>query len=244
MREAARQGLRAARENLAPMLVLQAMMAVIVVIYYAWPAGALFLSRFARWQHAGGVLAAACATSIAGGVLSEISAVYFQDRGRWARRHFENAAFKMVLFFISGSVVYEFYRQQAVWFGNGPSWHILLPKILVDQFGYTVVFAVPYQATLTRWHLLGFSGARLWRELKDNFFTERLLPVLITNWMFWFPGVTLIYSMPQILQTPLFIFAMAIWGLLLPAVGRQGRDTGTMLDLVLEPGETVSQPVK
>lgn len=226
------------------MLVLQAMMAVMVVIYYAWPAGAAFLSQFGAWQQAGGVLAAACATSLAGGLLSEISTVYFQDRGRWSRHHVGNAAFKMVLFFISGSIVYEFYRQQAVWFGNGPSWRVLAPKILVDQFGYTVFFAVPYQATLTRWHQLGFSGARLWRELNDNFLTERLLPVLVTNWMFWFPGVTLIYSMPQHLQTPLFIFAMAIWGILLPAIARQHRDSGTLLDLVPAESESLSQPVK
>ena len=49
-----------------------------------------------------------------------------------------------------------------------------------------------------------------------------MLPVLVTNWMFWIPGVSLIYSMPLNFQTPLFIFATAIWGILLPAVGRQG----------------------
>jgi hypothetical protein len=50
-----------------------------------------------------------------------------------------------------------------------------------------------------------------------------MLPILVTNWMFWLPGVSLIYAMPLVLQTPLFIFATAIWGLLLPAVAQQER---------------------
>jgi hypothetical protein len=59
-------------------------------------------------------------------------------------------------------------------------------------------------------------------ELNWDFVAERMLPVLVSNWMFWIPGVVLIYSLPTNLQTPLFIFATAIWGLLLPAVARQG----------------------
>jgi hypothetical protein len=60
----------------------------------------------------------------------------------------------------------------------------------------------------------------LWQELGHHFFIERMLPILVTNWMFWIPGVVLIYSMPQMLQTPLFILATAIWGLLLGAVAQ------------------------
>ena len=47
-----------------------------------------------------------------------------------------------------------------------------------------------------------------------------MLPVLITNWMFWFPGVALVYSMPTILQMPLNIFATAIWSLLLAGLAK------------------------
>ncbi len=217
------------------MLVLEGLMALLVAVYYWLPAGAVFLGHFAAWQHAGGVLGAGAATAVAGGLLSEISIVYFQDKGRWSLRHFEHAGFKLGLFFLSGVIVYEFYLQQAVWFGNGPGWRVLLPKVLADQFGYTVFWSVPSQTLLTRWHDLHYSGRRLRRELVRTFVTERMLPVLVTNWMFWIPGVSLIYAMPSNLQTSLFIFATATWGLLLPAVTRQADGTGTLNDLVPSP---------
>jgi len=221
--EAFRKGTRAASQNLPAILALQFAMAAVVAIYYCWPAGADVLARYAAWQHAGGLPAAGLATAFAGGVLSEFSLVYFQQRGRWTRTDLENMAFKCALFFVSGMIVCEFYGWQAVWWGQGTAWTVLVPKVLVDQFGYTVFWATPFFALLTRWQMLRFSGRRLWAELDRDFVTERMLPILVTNWMFWIPAVTLVYAMPTILQTPLFIFATAIWGLLLPAVTRQGR---------------------
>ena len=229
---AARKGLLAAWHNLLPMLVLEGAMAVLVAIYYFWPPGAALLSRYAAWQHSGGVLLSALATALAGGVLSELSLVYLQDKGRWTRGHLENMAFKFAMFFVSGIMVYELYLWQAVWFGNGAAWSVLVPKVLVDQFVYSAFWATPFVTILLRWQSLRYSGARLWKELDLDFVLERMLPVLVTNWMFWIPGVCLIYSMPQILQSPLFIFATAIWGLLLPAVTRQGRDEPVLEEMV------------
>ena len=203
--------------------MLQAAMALMVIIYYFWPTGAAFLARYAQWQEAGGILVALLATGVAGGVISEFSLVYFQDRGRWSLDHLENLAFKFGLFAVNGAVVYEFYLLQAYWFGNGNAWSVLIPKVLVDQFGFSIIWSLPYMSLLTRWHTLRYSFRRLGAELNREFATERMLPVLVTNWMFWIPGVFLIYSMPLNLQTPLFIFATAIWGILLPAVSRQEK---------------------
>lgn len=221
--EAFRKGFKAASSNLPAMLALQGAMAMLVAVYYCWPAGAAVLARYAAWQHSGGVVGAGLATAFAGGVLSELSLVYFQNRGHWTRRDVENMAFKWVIFFISGMIVYEFYRQQAVWWGQGATLSVLVPKVIVDQFVYTVFWSTPYYTLLTRWQILRYSGQRLWMELDSTFITERMLPILVTNWMFWIPAVTLIYSMPPNLETSLFIFAIAIWGLLLPAVTRQDR---------------------
>jgi len=153
----------------------------------------------------------------------------------------ENMGFKWLLFFISGAIVYEFYQWQAIWWGQGATWQVLVPKVLVDQFGYTIFWSTPFFALATRWQILRYSGRRLWLELNWDFVTERMLPILATNWMLWIPAVTLIYSMPLILQTPLFIFATAIWGLLLPAVTRQEhRGTSVRNPLVAGPGSLVN----
>jgi hypothetical protein len=220
---AIRKGLKAAGENLLPILVLQSAMAATVAIYFLWPTGSVALSRFAAWQHSGGFLAAAAATALAGGALSEISIIYLCDKGRWTKQHLEKLGFKLIMFFISGSLVFEFYQWQAVWFGTGLAWSVVVPKILVDQFIYTVFWSTPYQTLMTRWHALHYSGRQLWNELDANFITQWMLPVLVTNWMLWIPCVTFIYSMPLNLQTPLNIFASAIWGILLAAVSVQDR---------------------
>jgi hypothetical protein len=202
------------------MLALQTAMALLVAAYYLWPAAQPVFTQVAAWQRAGGVLVAALASALAGGLLSETSAVYFLHGGRWMRERIDHALFKSGLFFISGGLVFEFYRLQAFWFGNGAAWTVLAPKVLVDQFGYSVIITTPLQSVLIRWHALGYSFQKLRRELTQRFVTQRMLPVLVTNWMFWLPAVTFVYSMPQDLQMPLCIFANAIWALLLSAAAR------------------------
>jgi hypothetical protein len=202
------------------MSVLLAAMAVLVGVYYCWATGAAVLSWYATWQHSGGIFRAGLASGFAGGVLSELSLVYVRDGGRWNATHRENMAFRFVVFFIGGLVVYKFYEWQAVWFGDGLSWRVLLPKVLVDQFVFSVFWSTAYQTLTFRWQALRYSCPRLWNELDGKFVIERMLPVLVTNWMFWIPGVTLIYSMPLILQMPLNIFAISIWSLLLAGLSK------------------------
>jgi hypothetical protein len=210
------------------MLVLQGAMAALVFAYYFWPKASRLLFVYTTWQQSGGILAAALAAALAGGVLSEFSLVYFQDKGRWSSQHREDLLFKFALFFINGAVVYEFYRFQTAWFGEGTSWSILVPKILVDQFIFTVLWSTPYQTLMYRWKAERYSGRRLWDELNWDFVASKMLPIIVTNWMFWLPGVTLIYSMPSPLQSPLFSFGIAIWGLILPAVSRQTPATSPL----------------
>jgi hypothetical protein len=207
--------------SLASIIALQVAMALVVGIYYFWPPGSAVLSRYALWQASGGALGTGLVYSLAGGGLSEISLVCFQQKGRWTKANLESVAFKLVVFFISGCLVYEFYHYQTIWWGTGTSLSVIVPKVLVDQFGYTLLFAAPYYAILTRWHALRYSTTRLWSELRRDFFTERLLPVLVTNWMFWIPAVSFVYAMPSVLQPPLAAFATAIWGLLVTALGSQ-----------------------
>jgi hypothetical protein len=216
-----RKGARAAFENIWAIVALQVAMGGVAAIYFFWPPGSAVLAKYAVWQQAGGAFGNGLAAALAGGVLSEASLIYFQDRGRWSARHVENICFKVVLFFFAGSVVYEFYRLQAIWWGHGASLSVLVPKVLVDQLGYTVFLATPYYALATRWQTLRYSLARLWSELDAEFLTERMLPVLVMNWLFWVPAMTLLYAMPSLLQPPLYVFATAMWGLLVPAVSRQ-----------------------
>jgi hypothetical protein len=217
---AVRKGLFTAQQNLAAMSALLTAMSMLVAIYYFWPIGAAVLSGYAAWQHAGGIFRTALVAGFAGGVLSESSLVYIRHGGRWNSTHVENMVFRFVVFFFGGLVVSKFYECQAFWFGDGLSWRVILPKIVVDQFIFSVVWSTTYQTLTFRWQALRYSGSRLWNELDGDFVVERMLPVLVTNWMFWIPGVTLVYSMPLILQMPINIFATAIWSLLLAGLAK------------------------
>ena len=224
------------------MLGLEVAMAIVVAIYYLWAAGVSVVTSYAVWLHSGGILATALAAALAGGVLSELSLVYVQNGGRWTRVHLERMIFNSVMFFIGGSVVYEFYLFQAWVFGDGAHWRIVLPKLLVDQFGFTVFWATPYQALMTRWQALRYSGPKLWRELGWTFVLERLAPILLTNWIFWIPCMGLIYSMPLLLQPALFVFGTAAWGLLMPAVARQEREGLVASVPILSGSEVLPEP--
>ena len=202
------------------MVALLSAMAAVVVIYYTWPAGATVLSWYASWQQAGGLLRTGLAAGFAGGVLSELSLVVARDRGRLSLEHLGSMAFRFTVFFFGGILVSVFYAYQARWFGDGTSWRVLLPKVLVDQLIFSVFWSTPYQTITFRWQVLHYSLPRLWSELDGNFVIERMWPVLITNWMFWIPGVTLVYSMPLILQMPLSIFATAMWSILLAGLAK------------------------
>lgn len=228
------------------MSVLLASMSMLVAIYYCWPAGAAVLSQYAAWQHAGGLFRTGLVAGFAGGILSELSVVYVRDGGRWNGAHIENMAFRFIVFFIGGIVVSEFYEWQAIWFGDGLSWRILLPKILVDQFIFSVVWSTTYQTLTFRWQALRYSGARLWSELDGSFVIDRMLPVLVTNWMFWLPGVTLVYSMPLILQMPINIFATAIWSLLLAGLAKSTRapDAEMVPTLILARSNPIADPAE
>lgn len=205
------------------MAALIAAMLLVVVLYYCWPPWTALLSRYAKWQHSLGVVGAAIAAGLAGGVLSEFSIVYFQNGGRWTLASMENMAFKFVFFFIGGGMVYEFYQLQAWWWGDNVSWRVVAAKVACDQIGYSFVWATPYNALATRWQVNRYSFARLRLEFDGTFVMSRMLPALVASWMFWIPAVSIVYSVPLILQTPMFLFGTAIWGLLLPAVMRQGH---------------------
>jgi len=209
------------------MTALVGVMLLIVVLYYTWSPWTFILSRYAIWQHSLGVVGAGTVAGIAGGVLSELSIVYCQHRGRWTLASLENLLFKFGFFGISGAMVYEWYQLQAYMFGDSVSFQVVTCKVLADQFGFGVVVSMPYNALGTRWQINRYSFTALWRELDRSFFFERMLPVLVTGWMFWIPAAAIVYSVQLILQTPMFLIGTAIWGLLLPAVSREGHSEET-----------------
>jgi hypothetical protein len=96
----------------------------------------------------------------------------------------------------------------------------LAAKTLVDQFLYTPFLSNPMQTLAFLWKSEQFSLQRTVEKMRQfrQFYVLTVLPVLMSNWLFWIPMVVLIYCFPTSLQLPLGILACAIWSMLLTAL--------------------------
>jgi hypothetical protein len=57
------------------------------------------------------------------------------------------------------------------------------------------------------------------------------MAILIPNWLFWIPMVSIIYALPVPLQFLLFIPALAAWSLIVVFIATQ-PDAGNNIDAV------------
>ena len=52
-----------------------------------------------------------------------------------------------------------------------------------------------------------------------------IIPILFATWGVWIPLVTIIYSLPSVLQIPLFALALAMWVMLYIWISEQRPDS-------------------
>ena len=102
-----------------------------------------------------------------------------------------------------------------MWFGAEASPAVIVKKVLVDQFVYTAGFAAPFAVICFAWKNGGYSLAPLRGLFHHQAYVERVLPTLVANWTVWIPVVTVLYSLPPLLQIPLYSLALCFWALML-----------------------------
>jgi hypothetical protein len=207
-------GLRAAKKNLVPGLILQLAMIALVFAYYFAPSTHDAFAILAEVKQRGGFAFSIAASAIAGGLLPEIFAVLFFQRGKFTRANLDNVVFGIVLWGFEGFTVDLFYRSQAVWFGSEVNVATVVKKVMVDQLLYTPLFAAPFSMAAYEWKNSGFSTRGMSRVLTPAFYKTKTFPAVIANWGVWIPLVTVIYSLPSLLQVPLFLIALTFWVLI------------------------------
>jgi hypothetical protein len=215
-----RLGLNAARANFAPAVLVQLLMLSLVISYFYLPAARPIFRVLTDWNVQGGLLFSFFAMGITVGGLTEIFSVYLHKNGRWTGEDLANMSFNLVVFGLLGVMNSVFYQLQAQLFGTGRSLEILAAKTLVDQFVYTPFLSNPTQTLAFLWRSEEFSFRRTVEKMRHfrQFYVLTVLPVLVSNWLFWIPMVVLIYCFPTSLQLPLGILACAIWSMLLTAL--------------------------
>lgn len=217
-------GLRAARANLIPGLLIQMAMLTVVVAYYWHEPTRQWLDILALWKARLGYFFSVPLAMFCGGVLPEILKIAVAQRGVARRENFQSLAFGLMYWGFVGASVDTLYRLQAVWFGAEPTPSVLLKKVVVDQFIYNPLWAAPISVWAYEWKNRRYATAGLSEFFTWPFYRGQIIPVLIATWGIWIPVVTIIYSLPSLLQIPLFGLALTFWVLILTYITARRPD--------------------
>lgn len=208
-------GWDAARANARPALVIQGIMLALAISFYVSPRAASALGELAEFKRTYGLGFVIVASVLAGAFIPEIFLILFFQGGRPQRANLRNLAFTIPVWGFDGSLVDLLYRAEANWLGDVATVPVVLGKILIDQFGYNVLFAAPFGVLTYEWKNNGISMQPVrdlftWRHYRD-----KIIPTLVATWAVWIPLMAIIYSLPLALQFPLFGLALSFWVLLL-----------------------------
>ncbi len=214
-------GLRAVRANLIPALVVQAIMLALVLGYYFYPPTTRWLNQLAELKLNWGYGYSALSAAIAGGVVPEILRLAVFQKGRFLKSNATNLLFTIPFWACTGMAVDWFYRMQAHWFGTEATFQVVATKVIVDQFIYNPLIAGPSGAWFYDWKLSGCSLKNISRFFTLKYYREVIVPILFATWGVWIPLVTILYSLPTLLQIPLFGLALAMWVILYTWISEQ-----------------------
>lgn len=207
-------GIRAAKANLVPGLIVQGIMLALLLAYYFYPPTTRWLDHLADLKLQWGYGYSALAAVIAGGFVPEIMRIIVFQKGRIRRSNFSNLLFTIPFWGITGMIVDLFYRSQAEWFGTEATLGVVATKVIVDQFVYNPLFAGPSGAWCYDWKNSGYSFKNIGRFITWKYYRDVIIPILFATWGVWIPLVTIIYSLPSLLQIPLFALALSLWVIL------------------------------
>lgn len=217
-----RAGVRAARATAVPGLVLQAVALALVLAYYHHPATHHAVNELAHLHERMGFGFGIISTGLFGGV---IPFLYLRARRRTRDRFSWAGGAALTAFWAyKGLEVGVWYRLLALVVGEATDVSTVAIKMVLDQFLYCPVIAVPVTVLVYAWVETGFQTAPVMRDLKaGGWYRRRVFPVLISNLGVWIPAVCIIYALPTPLQLPLQNLVLCFFTLLLAHVMQEKR---------------------
>jgi hypothetical protein len=213
-------GATALRRFWRPFLLIQLGAVLLAPAFRLSPRVRLAAAAAAGWKASGGLPFAAASCAIAGGLLPELAKVLAMGPRMLAGRAGE-VAFNTLFFALDGVVVDFLYRGEARLFGGGGGLRTVAEKVAFDQFVFTPTWSVGI-VLLFLWRQRGFSAAAMGPALRRGWYKDRVIPLLLPNWLFWIPMVSVIYALPTTLQFLMFIPALAAWSLIMVFIADRG----------------------
>jgi len=207
-------GLLAAKANIVPGLLVQGMMLALLLAYYFYPPTTRWLNQLAIIKQEWGYGYSALSAILAGAIIPEIMRVVIFQKGKILSRNLSNLLFTIPFWCFMGTAVDFFYRCQADWFGAEATFPVVAKKVVVDQFLYNPLFAAPFTAALYDWKNRGYGCHQLGQYFTPRYYQNVVIPTLFATWGVWIPVVSILYSLPSLLQIPLFGLALSLWVML------------------------------
>ena len=196
-----------------PFLLIQLAAVALAVAFRSSPGFRDACAVAAAWKVSGGLPFASLTGALAGGVLPELAKLVALGPAALAGRAVE-IAFNVAFFALNGVVIDLLYRGEAHLFGDGAGVRTVAEKVAFDQFVFSPTWLAVI-VVLFLWRQRGFSWAAVRPALGRGFYQQRVVPLLLPNWLFWIPMVSIIYALPGTLQFLMFIPALAAWSLIM-----------------------------
>ncbi len=207
------------RQNRAPCIALNVIVAALVGSYYHMPAVAEVWERVGqfklRWAFAFSLLSTVFAAAVLPTLVQWLMGT-LPAAGRWRR-----LGLLSLFWGWRGMEIDFFYQIQGRLFGTGNDTPTLLKKVALDQFVMSPLWFVPTVLFAMRWVDMGGSVTRAWASMDRSFWTRTCPTVLVTNWIVWIPALALVYSLPPALQFPLFSVVMCFFILIVTLLARK-----------------------
>ena len=205
-------GVRAARANLVPGLVLQMAAAAFVVAYYRSADFHELLLHVAGWQDRYGIVFTMLTRVVFNGIIPAIFCALVP--GLRMRRPLAALLFGMTWWGLMGANVHLFYNFQAWLWGSEASVVTVLLKTATDMLVYSPFYASPITAIAHLWQDENYSAHATSLQLGRGWYRRIVLPNQVPGWTFWTPFVIVLYSLPTDLQMPIAALLGCFWALM------------------------------
>ena len=213
-------GLRGARANLVPGLVLQVVaLAVALAYYHHAPTRAAF-EQLTVFRARTGLAFGIVSTGLFGGVLP----FFYLRTNRASRSQYgwRQALLLTAFWGYKGLEIEIWYRILARVVGAGHDVATIVAKSCLDQFVYCPALAVPLTVLVYKWNAVNFNLRTVWADFRaPGWYGRSALPTLLANLGVWVPAVAIIYALPTPLQLPLQNLVLFFFTLLLAHLNRR-----------------------
>lgn len=213
MRNILAPAIEGAKQNWKAMSLVWAMAFALVFAFYNVPAVSNAAEQVVLVKSRMGILFAAVAGFVCGGLLPELAKVVTRSLPK-GENPWGEAVYRGLVWIGLAVMVDVFYLFQARWFGTSTSVPTLAFKTAVDMFVFAPLVFVPYTVGMFVFRREHWSLRSLFSVWTPSGWQREVFPTYVPNVCFWIVVLFAVYALPTPLQYPLSALATACWSIL------------------------------